>query len=188
MEFKEGYVYHIKDDYFLKVNDNKLMQNKENGTFRPTFYCLKDNNTELLWVVPLSTRTKKYQEIYDKQVDKYGKCLTIVIGEFDDKKAAFLLQNMFPITSDYLDHVHIKNGNPVPVKHSIHQIVQNNMKQLKILVDKGKNVVFPDVKRLETLMLEELNQSKAQNTKTMQERIEAILSTLPDGNSQGRKR
>lgn len=51
MLYKEGYVYHIKDEYFEKVNDNMLMQNKENGTYRPTFYCLKDEKTSLseLW-------------------------------------------------------------------------------------------------------------------------------------------
>ena len=34
MIYQEGYVYHIKDEYFEKVQDNKLMKNKENGTYR----------------------------------------------------------------------------------------------------------------------------------------------------------
>lgn len=42
MKFQEGYVYHINDDYFANVQDTKLMQNKENGTYRPTFLCLED--------------------------------------------------------------------------------------------------------------------------------------------------
>lgn len=42
MIYQEGYVYHIKDEYFEKVHDSSLMQNKENGTYRPTFYCLRD--------------------------------------------------------------------------------------------------------------------------------------------------
>lgn len=41
MIYQEGYVYHIKDEYFEKVQDSRLMQNKENGTYRPTFYCLR---------------------------------------------------------------------------------------------------------------------------------------------------
>ena len=36
MKFQEGYVYHINDEYFAKVQEDKLMQNKENGTYRPT--------------------------------------------------------------------------------------------------------------------------------------------------------
>ena len=46
MIYQEGYVYHIKDEYFEKVQDSNLMQNKEGGTYRPTFYCLRDNKTE----------------------------------------------------------------------------------------------------------------------------------------------
>lgn len=45
MEYKEGFVYHIKDDFFDKVNDDKLMKNKENGNYRPTYYCFKDLDT-----------------------------------------------------------------------------------------------------------------------------------------------
>lgn len=42
MIYQEGYVYYMKDEYFEKVQDSRLMQNKENGTYRPTFYCLRD--------------------------------------------------------------------------------------------------------------------------------------------------
>lgn len=161
MKFQEGYVYHINDDYFSKVQDGKLMQNKENGTYRPTFLCIEDRkNAGLLWVVPMSTRVEKFQAIHDKQQARYGKCLTIVMGEFDGRAAAFLLQNMFPITEKYLDHVHTRNGNPVPVKHSISQEVRSNMQQLRQLIYRGKNVVFPDIKRLEQIMLAEIQLEK----------------------------
>lgn len=156
--YQEGYVYHIKDEYFEKVKDDKLMQNKENGTYRPTFYCLRDKKTSLLWMVPLSSRVEKFQVIHDNQIKKYGKCLTIVLGEFDGKNAAFLLQNMFPITERYLDHIHTRNNNPVPVKHSIHQAVRTKMKQIRQLHARGKRVVFPDISRLEQLMLDELKE------------------------------
>ncbi len=101
MDYQEGYVYHIKDEYFIKANDPSLMQNKENGNYRPTFYCMRDEKTSLLWLVPLSSRIEKFQAIYDKQVKKYGNCLTIVMGEYDGKQAAFLLQNMFSYVSNY---------------------------------------------------------------------------------------
>lgn len=42
MQIQEGYVYHLNDGYFEKVQDDKLMQNKENGTYRPTFFCMRD--------------------------------------------------------------------------------------------------------------------------------------------------
>lgn len=84
MIYSEGYVYHIKDSYFNKVNDNKLMANKENGNFRPTYYCFKDTQTSLLWVVPMSSKYQKYEKIFNNKVQKYGKCDTIILGEFDN--------------------------------------------------------------------------------------------------------
>ncbi len=162
MIYQEGYVYHIKDEYFEKVQDSNLMQNKEGGTYRPTFYCLRDSKTSLLWMVPLSSHVEKYKAIHDKQVIKYGKCLTIVLGEFDGKEAAFLLQNMFPIRDYYLDHIHTRNNNPVPVKHSIHKEVTTRMKKLRQLHFKGKKVVFPNIDLLEQIMLAELKDNVAE--------------------------
>lgn len=31
MQIKTGYLYHIKDEYFNKINDKNLMQNHERG-------------------------------------------------------------------------------------------------------------------------------------------------------------
>lgn len=129
--------------YFEKVQDSKLMQNKQNGTYRPTFYCLRDEKTSLLWLVPLSSRVEKFRAIHDKQVRKYGRCLTIVLGEFDGREVAFLLQNMFPVREYYLDHIHTRNNNPVPVKHSIHREVSANMKRLRQLHARGKKSCLP---------------------------------------------
>ena len=163
MEYKSGYVYHINDSYFEKVKDDKLMKNKENGNFRPTFYCLKDSKTSLLWVVPLSSQVDKYQKIVDKQIQKYGKSLGIYIDIFDGKSNAFLLQNMFPITEKYLHHIHTRNGNPVPVKPAIQQEIKDRIQKIRNMTAHGRKVVFPDIMRLEQLMLEELKQSVLEN-------------------------
>lgn len=160
MLYRSGYVYHIKDEYFEKAKDQMLMQNKENGTYRPTFYCFKDEKTSLLWMVPLSSRIDKFKTLHDKQVEKYGKCITIVLGEFDGKDAAFLLQNMFPITEYYLDHIHTRNNNPVPVKHSILREINTNIKRIRQLHARGRKVVFPNISRLEKIMLDELKSNR----------------------------
>ena len=179
--FQERFVYHIKDSYFEKVNDNMLMCNKENKQYRPTFLCMEDPVTPgLLWVVPMSTQVKKFAAIRDKQIAKYGKCITIVIGTYDGKNAAFLLQNMFPITSQYLDHIHTRNGNPVPVNYSLAKEVKRNVQQLRILISRGKKVVFPDVKRLESLMIEELSvndKTLSFENPSLNDRINSIKNT-----------
>ena len=107
-------------------------------------------------MIPLSTRIEKFKAIYNKQVQKYGKCLTIVLGEFDGKEAAFLLQNMFPIREYYLDHIHTRNNNSVPLKHSLRKKIITNTKRLHQLHIREKKVIFPDINRLEKIMLAEL--------------------------------
>jgi hypothetical protein len=157
--YKEGFTYHIKDDYFEKAKknglNNGLMQNKESGGFRPTFYCLKDKKTGLLWMVPLSSKVEKYKNLKENQERKYGRCLTIVIGKYNERENAFLIQNMFPVTEDYIDHIHTVKGIPLPVKFEIRNEIETKVRQVKEIIKRGKTIVFPDVKRLEHLMLED---------------------------------
>lgn len=155
MLYKPGYAYHIKEEYFLKAKDPKLMRNKEGGGFRPTHYCMKDKDTGLLWMIPLSSKVDKYKEHYNKAVKRYGDCLTIVLGKYDGKEVAFLLQNMFPITEEYIDHPHTRNGNPVPVHTTMQKRLLKNMKEILEIAAAGKSIVFPDIKRLEAQMLAE---------------------------------
>lgn len=44
MKVQTGYIYHIKDERFDKVNDKGLMINPENGHARPTYFTIKDND------------------------------------------------------------------------------------------------------------------------------------------------
>lgn len=198
MEFKEGYVYHIKDSYFEKVKDDKLMKNKESGNFRPTFYCFKDKQTSLLWVVPLSSRVDKYKSIMNKQIERYGNSMGIYIGTFDGKPSVFLIQNMFPITEEYLDHVHTRNGNPVPVKQSISKEVKSRMQRTLQLISRGKKVVFPNIERLKNLMLEEIKQKsnskdllKTNNKKTFtysRKRLQESADKISNDKTQNKNR
>lgn len=41
MKVQTGYIYHIKDEYFDKVNDKGLMINHE---IRLTYFTIKDND------------------------------------------------------------------------------------------------------------------------------------------------
>jgi hypothetical protein len=72
------------------------MRNYEGIAYHPTYFCLKDKNIGLLWVIPMSSRVDKYQPIMEKNITRYGECLKIVIGEYGSFKAVFLLQNIFP--------------------------------------------------------------------------------------------
>jgi hypothetical protein len=66
MEILQGYAYHIKDSYFELAQDKNLMQNKENGNYRPTLYCVKDEKTGLYWMIPISSQYDKFKAIREK--------------------------------------------------------------------------------------------------------------------------
>lgn len=76
MEIKPGYVYHIKDEYFDKVEDKTLMRNHENGKARPTYFCVKEEKNEILWFIPMSSKVEKYKKIRDEKIKNM---LTIAI-------------------------------------------------------------------------------------------------------------
>lgn len=71
MKIETGYLYHIKEEFFDKINDKELMINHENGHSRPSYLAIKDN--KVLWFIPLSTKISKYSKIIDDKIKKYGK-------------------------------------------------------------------------------------------------------------------
>ena len=63
MILETGYVYHIKDEYFEFAKDERLMKNHEDGSTRPTYFCIKDDNSKILWFIPMSSKIEKYKKI-----------------------------------------------------------------------------------------------------------------------------
>jgi hypothetical protein len=153
-DIKVGYVYHIKDEYFNIAKDNKLMKNK-GGAYRPVYFGIKDLKTNLLWVVPMSTQAEKYQWLIDKDMKKYGECLKIIVGEYNGKNNAFLFQNMFPVLPKYISHIHTLVGVPVPVSSDLQIQIDRNFREVRRLHKLGVKLIFPDIGRLEKLMLSE---------------------------------
>ena len=155
-DIKPGYVYHIKDSYFETAQDDKLMRNREGGSYRPTYYCLQDDKTGLYWVVPMSKRIDKYRAVIEKDTARYGKCLKILIALYGDGPSAFLFQNMFPILPKYIDHVHTVANIPMAVNPVVQEEITKRFKEVRRLYTRGVKMVFPDIESLERLMLEEL--------------------------------
>ena len=60
---KAGF-YIIKDEFFTEMNDPYLKGNKQGN--RPHYYCFKDNEDGIFWVIPLSSRIEKYKKLIQK--------------------------------------------------------------------------------------------------------------------------
>ena len=154
MKVKTGYLYHIKDEFFNIVNDENLMANHERGKKRPTYFTIQDN--EILWFIPLSSKVEKYQKIFDKKVEKFGFCNTIMMEEVLGQKSAILLQNAFPTLEKYIDHVHTINGVPTKVPKKLEKIILERFKNLLKLKNCGIDLFFADIDEIKNKMLEEL--------------------------------
>lgn len=158
MEIKQGYVYHIKEDYFNFVNDERLMKNHEGKSTRPNYFCIKIDNSEIMWFIPMSSKVDKYKLIIESKVSKYKKCDTIIIGNYRGRKHAFLIQNMFPITSKYIDHIDTVNGQALQVPSETRRLITDKVNKVFRLKENGINLIFPNVDRIKKILLEELGE------------------------------
>ena len=162
MKVQTGYIYHIKDDFFDKINDKGLMINHENGKARPTYFTIKDR--DILWFIPLSSKVEKYQKIIDKKNKKYGFCNTIFVRKILEEESVILFQNAFPTLEKYIDHVHTSNGAPAKVGTLLKNEILNNFKNLLKLKSRGYNVFFTDIDKIKEQMLKELDNSNKQKS------------------------
>lgn len=96
---KASGLYVLKEQFFIEMADPYLKRNKDEN--RPHYYCFKDK--EMYWMIPLSSRTKKYQHIMTKQREKQKPCDILHIAKLDnDRDSVFLIQDMFPVTEQYV--------------------------------------------------------------------------------------
>ena len=153
MKVQTGYMCHIKDEFFDKINDKGLMINHENGHSRPTYFTIKDK--DILWFIPLSSKVSKYKSIIDKKIEKYGNCKSIMISEIANEKSVILLQNAFPTLEKYIDHPHIVDGKPLKVIDTLKEEILDNFKYLIALKKEGRNLFFTDIDKIKEIMLNE---------------------------------
>lgn len=150
-----GYSYHIKDCFFEMVQDGGLMSNKEGGGYRPHYFCLRDRyNPSMYWAVPISSKVDKYRTVMEHKMQTRGRCDTIVIGRFSGRACAFLIQNMFPITENYIDHVHTDNGVPVVLARQLQEDIEMKVNRVLNIRKKVPSILFPNVDRIMRILHE----------------------------------
>lgn len=139
MYIETGYVYHIKDEYFEFAQDEMLMKNHENGSTRPTYFCIKNPNSKILWFIPMSSKVEKYRKLQELKIKRNGICDTIVIGKYKRRESVFLIQNIFPITEKYIDHIDTVRNQAVAVVEGVQkEITQKVNKIFKLKSKRNK--------------------------------------------------
>ena len=156
MQINVGCFYFIKDAFFDVIEDKELMQNKENGSRRPCYFCFRSKeNNEIIWFIPVSTKVDKYKKIYNKKIEmqkKLGKKLsvdTIVFGYVSNTYSTFLIQNMFPVTEKYIESQYIKNNVAIRLSNKLQkEIIYKANKVLGLYKHGMKNIIFPDIDKI----------------------------------------
>jgi len=128
---KKAGFYIIRDQFFTDMADPYLKGNK--GENRPHYYCFEDTRNGIYWMIPLSSRIEKYQKIIEKWESKGKSCDILHIATLDNgKKSAFLLQDMFPMTDEYVEREYTVAGNHLMV---------TSEKTIRIIEKKARKVV-----------------------------------------------
>ena len=162
LEMSEWQFCFISDKYYEDFPNHNLMQNKEavDGVVadRPCFFAFRDaTHKDILWLVPISSKYEKYKPIYDKNIQKYQRCQFIRFGEVLGKQAAFLIQNMCPVTNKYIREIYVdKNNVPIKIDNRIAEDVISNAKDILAKVNRGAKLIFTDVFAIKKVLLAEL--------------------------------
>lgn len=131
---RETGFYIIKDKFFEDMPDPYLKGNKAGN--RPHYYCFEDTTTGIYWMIPLSSRVDKYKRIADNKAKAGKPCDIIHIVKLDDsRESAFLIQDMFPITEEYIEREYTIAGNHLILtsEHAAEIIEQKARKVLAML-------------------------------------------------------
>lgn len=157
-QMKKTGFYIIKDKFFEDMLDPYLKGNKAGN--RPHYYCFEDTNTGIYWMIPLSSRIDKYRRIIDKK-EKAGKpCDILHIVKLDDsRESAFLIQDMFPITVEYIEREYTIAGNHLMLT-SEHTATEIEQKARKVIGMLKRGIKFTPTQPDVMAILEKLKASK----------------------------
>ena len=142
--------------FFEIVDDNELMQNKEKGRKRPCYFCFKSKeNDKIIWFIPVSTKIEKYKRIYENKIQKQIKLGkkpsidTIIFGNVANIYSTFLIQNMFPVTEQYIESKYIKNKVAIKLSNKLEkEIIEKATKVLNLYNHGMKNIIFPNIDKI----------------------------------------
>lgn len=154
-----GKFYFLRDTYLSEFDDAYLIKNREaiNGQEhnRPCFFAFQDFNTLLYWIVPISSKTKKYEKLYSDKLARNGYCDTLVFGEVLGRKKAFLIQNMCPILPEFVENEYLDplTQQPVRLNGVTEREIISKAKKVLALHRKGIKLIFPDVLLIEKSLL-----------------------------------
>lgn len=140
-----GRLYFVKDTFYKRFHDCKLMENREvidgKPHKRPCCYLFEFLN--IYWMIPISSKVEKYKVQYQKAMRKYSMCDNISFGYVLGEEKAFLVQNLFPVTEEYINSIYIdKNtGKPIVIPNNLIAELNKKARKKSDITSKEKYLV-----------------------------------------------
>ena len=187
-----GCSYYLSKDFKAKIDHhkldpyNKMMDcSSPEKEHRPVLFAMNDpQNPDIMWMVPSTTNVISKQKIIDDRIDKakdkgkkidpsYLHAIKVPTSPYDMKfnkrlqkdvvtPTALLLQNMFPITKEYISQIHVDRNTGKPIKapdgffaeveHAVKTILNTALARSKNLAQDvtftGEHMKLPNGERL----------------------------------------
>lgn len=168
-KMETGRLYFVKDEFYDRFKNFGLLENKEvvNGKEhnRPCCYALKftKNDAGIYWMIPISSKITKYETEYQKSIAKYGICDNISFGYVLGQKCAFLPQNLFPVTEEYIKNVYLDKNTSLPITVPADLMAELNKKARKKIRynQQGKKLGMSDTVKIYNELMKSLENKDA---------------------------
>ena len=133
MRYISGWVESI----VLRRKAGDFFHNEDGKMKKTGFYIIKDKFFEgIYWMIPLSSRIDRYKQIMEKKEKARKHCDILHIVKLDNsRESAFLIQDMFPITEEYIEREYTIAGNHLMLtsEHTAKEIEQKARKVMGML-------------------------------------------------------
>ena len=98
-------------------------------------------------MIPISSKIDKYQTILNQKLKRYKTYDGLEFGYVQGRKAAFLLQNICPITEKYVVEQYIdeKTGKEVSIPNDLKRKLESKARKIMNKYYQGTKIVITDL-------------------------------------------
>ena len=186
---KNGYLYFIKDSYYEEFQHKNILPNKipnENGELheRPCYYTFKEK--DIIWMIPVSSRVEKYKKIYEKKTKNGKDCDTLAFGYVKGNENAFLIQNMIPVTEEYINNIYTNktDGKPIELNKKIKKELNAKVRKvLRLTRNNIADIVFTPILEIEKKLKENSEAEEIKKDENNKIEIETQQTVEPSSDS-----
>ena len=150
---KKGNFYLVKNEYCTKYQKYGVMCNKndsyeESLHNRPCYYAFPDEEVpNIYWMIPISSKTQKYEKLLQKKLEKYEDYDGLEFGYVRGRKAAFLIQNICPVTKEYIveEYIDCNTGKPVDIPNDLKRKLNAKIRKCIRFAKRGTLITKTDI-------------------------------------------